>query len=331
MKFIKSIFTLLFLFCWMSTSSIAQSETTLAREGNDLFVKGQHVDAELKYKKSLRANEENDLDAAVYNLGNALFEQQRFDEAVEQYNHVVSTIKDKETRADAFHNLGNIYMMQQNLEEAIEMFKSSLRLDPNDDESRYNLAYAKELLKNESKEEKEERKKQCDNPKDSDEQNQEKKEEQEKKDQEKKDEEQKDEEEKEQEEQEKEEQEKKDEEKKDEEQKDEQQKDQEQQEKEEQEKKEQEQQEKEEGEEKEEESQPKPEEGENDEEKQDSLQQAQDQQADSLGVPPQQMQLSKEEILRMLEAMKNEEMKVQEKLRGAKAKKGNTRKSDKDW
>ena len=81
----------------------------------------------------------------------------------------------------------------------------------------------------------------------------------------------------------------------------------------------------------EEQQQPEPQEGENEEEKQDSLQQAQDQQADSLAVPPQQMELSRAEILRMLDAMKNEEMKVQEKLRGAKSKKGNTKKSDKDW
>jgi len=330
MKYLFSFFIGLIFSSLMGSSLIAQSETALAREGNNLYSQGQHVDAELRYKKSLRANEDSDLEASVYNLGNALYQQQRFDEAIEQYNTVVSTIKNKSTRADAFHNLGNIYMAQQNMEEAIEMFKSSLRLDPNDDESRYNLAYAKELLKNESKEEKEERKKDCDNPKESDEEQEEKEQEQEdkeKKDQEEKeDEEKKDQEEKKDEEQKDEEQ--KDEEQKDEEQKDEENKDEEQKDQEEKEKKEQEEKEGEEG----EEEEPKPEEGENNDEKQDSLQQAQDQQKmDSLAMPPQQLKLSKEEILRMLETMKNEEMKVQEKLRGYKNGKGQTNKSDKDW
>lgn len=327
----NNIFTLIF-FILVSTLSAtlsisAQSEIALARSGNKNYESKDFVDAEMNYKRAIRSNEESDLDAAVFNLGNAYYQQQRFDEAVEQFNKVVSTIKDKPVRSQAFHNLGNIYLGQKQYEQAIEMYKESLRLNPSDDETRYNMAYAKELLKNESQEEKEERDKQCDNPKDSENENQEKKEDKEKKeDQEEKEQEEKEDQEKKEDQEQKEEEEQ---EEKDQEQKDQEQKDQEQKEKEEQEQKEKEEQEQKDEEKTDEEKKEEESKSEEEQEPQEP-DTSQMSMPDSLAVPPEQLKMSKDEIMRLLEALKNEELKVQEKLRNQKGK-SKTIKSDKDW
>jgi tetratricopeptide (TPR) repeat protein len=53
---------------------------------------------------------------------------------------------DKEL-AKAYHNLGNSLLKSQKIEESIAAYKSSLRYYPDDQETKYNLAYAKDLLK----------------------------------------------------------------------------------------------------------------------------------------------------------------------------------------
>ena len=304
------IFSVVILLIHLNPLS-AQTERALAREGNKLYKRNSFTEAELRYKRSLRKNEDANLEAVAYNLGNALTQQKRYDEAVEQFNEIVNTNPNKATRAKAFHNLGNVYMEQKNYEDALEMYKETLRINPQDDDARYNLAYAKELLKNESEEQKEERQEesQCDNPKESDEQKDQEKKEQEKKDQEKKDQEEK-------EKQEQKDQEQKDQEKKDQEQKDDQEKSEEEKE---QEKKEQ-------------------EEKEGEEELTEEQKKEQEAKRDSMNAnppeksqgPPKEVQLSKEEIMRLLEAMKNEEAKVQEKLHNKKNR-GQSINIDKDW
>ena len=49
---------------------------------------------------------------------------------------------DKEKLAKAYHNMGNSYLFNQKLDEAIEAYKNSLRNNPDDFETKYNLAWA---------------------------------------------------------------------------------------------------------------------------------------------------------------------------------------------
>ena len=49
-------------------------------------------------------------------------------------------------RAEAFYNLGNAQFKQQKYQEALESYKQSLRLNPSDMEAKYNYAYTKRLL-----------------------------------------------------------------------------------------------------------------------------------------------------------------------------------------
>lgn len=126
---------------------VAQEENALVREGNKLYEAKKFTDAEIAYRKGLQKNPKSF--EAAYNLGNALFRQEKYAEAMEQYQKITPQSKEAKDRlAAAFHNAGNSLLLQQKVAESIDAYKQSLKLNPNDNETRYNLAYAQHLLKN---------------------------------------------------------------------------------------------------------------------------------------------------------------------------------------
>ena len=56
------------------------------------------------------------------------------------------TLRTDDERAQAFYNLGNAQFKQQKYKEALESYKQSLRLNPSDQEAKYNYAYTKRLI-----------------------------------------------------------------------------------------------------------------------------------------------------------------------------------------
>lgn len=122
----------------------AQSERKITRKGNTYYETGNFIDAEINYKKALEKN--SDLLEAQFNLGDALVKQERFDEALEAFEKVSASTEDQNLKANALHNKGNVLLSQQDLEGAIESYKDALRINPKDQETRYNYAYVKKLL-----------------------------------------------------------------------------------------------------------------------------------------------------------------------------------------
>lgn len=114
------------------------------REGNKLYNQLKFDEAEILYKKALTKTP--DYPNAQYNLGNTIYQLDRSKEAAEMFEFVRKTFDSKEDRAQAFHNMGNAFMKEKQYQPAIEAFKNSLRNNSKDEETRYNLALAKELL-----------------------------------------------------------------------------------------------------------------------------------------------------------------------------------------
>ena len=96
---------------------IKLAEKQILRKGNDLFKEKKYVDAEVKYKKALKENPH--YERAGYNLGNAVYEQKRYKEALPQYELVAKSTKDNETRDKSFHNIGNVMMKEKQYDKAI--------------------------------------------------------------------------------------------------------------------------------------------------------------------------------------------------------------------
>ncbi len=151
-KFIYILISLLFL----SVISQAQQERKHIRQGNRDYEKAiidsvttdtvKYQDAEVDYRKALD-KEPNCWDAS-YNLANALYKQGKYEDATKQFQ-AVSALEsnDKVKTAQAYHNLGNSFLQASKLEEAIDAYKNSLRQNPSDLETKYNLAWAQNKLK----------------------------------------------------------------------------------------------------------------------------------------------------------------------------------------
>ncbi len=125
------------------------------REGNKLYNQQKFTDASVAYKKSLSQNAA--YEKATYNLGNALYQNKNFQEAAPQFGLAAKNAKDKPSKAEAYHNLGNAMMELKKYPEAVEAYKNALRNNPNDDETRYNLAVAKSKVEDQKQNQKNEK------------------------------------------------------------------------------------------------------------------------------------------------------------------------------
>ena len=149
LKSILIIFSILFSVVvsaqQIDTLALQRDARKLLREGNELYKKEKYTDASVSYKKAL--GKDSQYKKASYNLGNALYQQKNYKEATPQFELAAKTATEKYEKAEAYHNLGNSMMEQKQYQPAVDAFKNALRNNPNDDETRYNLAMAQKELK----------------------------------------------------------------------------------------------------------------------------------------------------------------------------------------
>ena len=138
--------TILIILLTLAAAASAQTDRQFIREGNRQYRSKQYEKAEVSYRKALSKN--NDNPQANYNLGCALMMQQKDSAAIEQYKKAASLEKEKSRLAMVYHNVGVIMQNHQQYADAIEAYKQSLRNNPHDNETRYNLALCQQLLKN---------------------------------------------------------------------------------------------------------------------------------------------------------------------------------------
>jgi len=122
------------------------------REGNVLYNQLKFSEAEVAYKKALSKNP--NYPKASYNLGNAIYQQNRNKEAVAQFEILEKTAPNKMIKAEAYHNMGNSFMKEKQYDKAVASFKNSMRNNSKDEETRYNLALAQELLEQQNQDNK---------------------------------------------------------------------------------------------------------------------------------------------------------------------------------
>jgi Ca-activated chloride channel homolog len=147
MRFSKKYLTKIFLVFSFSLSLImAQSTRGLINEGVDLYKDKKFSDAEVNFKKGSEKNPENF--EAKFNLGDALYKQQRYDEAIKSFQSALVNARNDEERAKLYHNVGNSLLKSQKIKESIGAYKEALKLNPNDQETKYNLSYALDMLNN---------------------------------------------------------------------------------------------------------------------------------------------------------------------------------------
>ena len=141
----------LILFLLVSISGSAQEEAAQLSLSNNYVFEGNSlvdenfIEAEKKYRLGVSAKQKNA--AGSYNLGNAYYKSELYDEAMLRHLEAINNSGLKLEKHKAYHNIGNTLMRQKRCKEAVSAYKNALRNSPSDDESRYNLALAQECAK----------------------------------------------------------------------------------------------------------------------------------------------------------------------------------------
>lgn len=137
----------------------AQTDRQHIRYGSRWFKQDNYVKAEAEYRKAVDKNPSNP--QALYNLGCALLMQKKDSAAIQQFEHAGKIETDPKRKAMAYHNIGWICQSLKMYGEAAEAYKESLRNNPSDNETRYNLALCmRQQKKNKQDKDKQQQKKQ---------------------------------------------------------------------------------------------------------------------------------------------------------------------------
>lgn len=160
----QKIYCLILFLCMVGTVSAQKAERDYLRKGNRAYKKESYVEAEVSYRKAIEVSPFSA--ESLYNLGNSLALQGKDKEALEAYAKAAERTQNPNKLSSIYHNTGDLYMASQNYPAAIEAFKESLRKDPTNDMTRYNLALAQKLLKENPPQEQEQEEQQQDQNKD---------------------------------------------------------------------------------------------------------------------------------------------------------------------
>ncbi len=142
---IKTKYFLKLIFLISIIPAFAQSDPdNLVHFGNKESIKKNYKEAEVEYRKAISKGKTQS--KATHNLGNLFFENENYDEAIQEYFKTQKSSEVNYEKHSAFHNLGNSYMKKKDYAQAVEAYKNALRNNSKDEETRYNYALAKKFL-----------------------------------------------------------------------------------------------------------------------------------------------------------------------------------------
>ena len=146
---------LIILSLLISFTSFTQNKKSFLRDGNTLYADSSYNDAEIKYRKSLEKDQ--DYFNASFNLADAIYQQERYKESSALFEALIDNAANDNDLANVYHNMGNSLVKEQKLDEAINAYKNSLRINPNDAETRHNLALCKQKKKEQEQQQEEDK------------------------------------------------------------------------------------------------------------------------------------------------------------------------------
>jgi Ca-activated chloride channel homolog len=138
-------FLLILIIFATSVMGYSQNEKKFIREGNKQYNQKNYNEAEVNYRKSLQ-NDSNYF-KGKYNLANTMYKQKNYDEAARLYSSIAEQEKDNKIKAKVYHNLGNTFLQKKEYDKSIEAYKQALKNNPTDIDTKYNLSYALQMLR----------------------------------------------------------------------------------------------------------------------------------------------------------------------------------------
>jgi Ca-activated chloride channel family protein len=145
-------FSIAILMLLCSPALFAQDAKSYIHKGNELYNKQKFDEAAANYAKSI---EKKGLPVeGSFNLGDALYKEKKYGDAAQHFTDITTASNDATVKAKAYHNLGNSLLQSKKYDESIAAYEKSLTNNPKDDATRYNLAYAQEMLKKQQQQKK---------------------------------------------------------------------------------------------------------------------------------------------------------------------------------
>ena len=136
----------------ISVTLNAQTDKKYIRKGNREYDKNKFSESEISFRKAIDNNKQSP--DAIFNVGDALYKQNKFEEAGKQFVENTNQSNDKIKKSAGLYNLGNSLLKANKFEESIEAYKNSLKMHPDNKEAKYNLAYAQDMLKKQQEQQK---------------------------------------------------------------------------------------------------------------------------------------------------------------------------------
>lgn len=164
-RFVKLYSLLVTAFVASMAVANAQADKKYIRKGNREYNKDNYAESEILYRKAIDKNKNSH--AAIFNAGDALYKQKKYEEAGKKFlDNINLGTTEKNQKSSAYYNLGNSLLMDNKIQESIEAYKNSLKLNPDNMEAKYNLAYAQDLLQKQQKQNQDKDRDQSNNEKD---------------------------------------------------------------------------------------------------------------------------------------------------------------------
>ena len=148
MRWVK--FVIIYILVLVAVTAFAQQERKFIRKGNNLYEKENFQESEIQYRKAID-KDKNSYNAS-FNIGDALYKQEKYEDATKQFSDLTNREMSKEEKAKLYHNIGNSMLQNQKVKESIDAYKEALRNNPNDMDTKYNLAFAQRLLQQQQQE-----------------------------------------------------------------------------------------------------------------------------------------------------------------------------------
>jgi Ca-activated chloride channel family protein len=148
----KIISLVILVVLMLSESVNAQSDKKFIRQGNREYERNKFSESEISYRKAIDKNKRSP--DAVFNIGDALYKQNKYEDAGKQFIENINMNDDKNKKSAGMFNLGNSLLKANKVQESIDAYKGSLKLQPDNNETKFNLAYAQDMLKQQEEQKK---------------------------------------------------------------------------------------------------------------------------------------------------------------------------------
>ena len=143
----------------VTVATFGQSAHKHKRNADLFYDQGEFGEAEEYYRK---AGAEKQEAATMYNLGNAIYQQERVEEAVRQFQQAAEMTDDPKLKSQAYYNLGNTYMQAQQFDKGVESYINALKADTEDMDTKKNLTLALQQLQQQQQQQQQQQEEQQD-------------------------------------------------------------------------------------------------------------------------------------------------------------------------